>query len=105
MTLSRCHSLRVKGSLSVVSALSLICALAASGASLTYDFNTAPAYILQPGIGTLWDGTSTSHCGSLFWAQTDGAGPWFMGGATNGPVYGVAQDGFLGLTFASWGCD
>ena len=84
------------------SALYLVCG-STWGASVSYDFNTYPTFLLSPGLGTLWDGTCTNRCGSLFWDQSGGAGP--IGGTSNGPVLGVAGDGFLGAAFASWGCD
>jgi hypothetical protein len=79
----------------------LLAAGAAYGASITYDFNTDPTATLNFG-GTLWDGTTTSHTGSSAWIQTGGAGP--VGNTTNGPVKGVAGDGYLQITFATGAC-
>src|SRR5579862_7519495 len=89
--------------LAAIGVLSLRCA-AGLGATVVYDFNTdcgVPCYGNL--CGTLWDGTTTMHAGSLNWQQTRGAG--FVGSTTNGPMSGVSGDGFLQLTFASALCD
>ncbi len=81
--------------------LGLLGAATAQASDHLYNFNTDPTPILNFG-GSLWDGTSISRVGSANWQTTGGAGP--VGGTTNGPVAGVAGDGFLQITFASANC-
>src|SRR6516164_1533508 len=82
-------------------AFGLLAAGAAKAASVTYDFNTDPTAKLDFG-GTLWDGSTATHTGSAAWIQSGGAGP--IGNTTNGPVKGVAGDGYLQITFATGAC-
>lgn len=98
--LGRCGLLTVKALVVVLGLLAVSCANA-SAASVTYDFNTDTG--LPNFCGTLWDGLTVAHTGSVNWKQTGGGGP--VGGSTNGPNYGVPGDGFLQLTFASPTCD
>src|SRR5579872_436851 len=79
----------------------LLAAGAAYAGQKTYDFNTDPTTVLNFG-GTLWDGSTHTGTGSANWQSSGGAGP--IGNTTNGPVKGVAGDGFLQLTFATASC-
>src|SRR5579883_2704594 len=79
----------------------LLAAGAANAGQATYDFNTDPSGKLNFG-GTLWNGTANSQAGSANWQSSGGAGP--IGNTTNGPVKGVAGDGFVQLTFATATC-
>ena len=88
-----------KGLLRVVAA-ALLCTASAQAGSYTNTFSSNPSD-LDFG-GTLWDGVSLSHTGSTGWIPSGGAGP--IGGTTNGPVAGVAGDGFLRMAFATPAC-
>lgn len=76
---------------------------AASPQSSTHmiDFNTDSRSLLNFG-GSLWDGVTTSHTGSAACVKSVGTGP--IGGCTNGPVTGVAGDGYLPRTFVNPHC-
>jgi len=90
----------------LLAAAGLLAILGLTGAqaragTFSTDFSKDPTSVLDYG-GSLWDGSTTAHTGSAAWIQSGGAGP--MGGTTNGPVAGIAGDGYLQLTFASPDC-
>lgn len=92
----------MKRLISVVSVLYLGCRLASGATHVWFmtDFNTDAG--LLNFCGTLWDGSTLAHTGSVAWGMQGGAGTFGL--TTNGPVAGVANDGFLQLTFASFDC-
>jgi hypothetical protein len=83
-------------------AAGLLCAASAQAGSYTNNFNSASSTNGLNFGGSLWDGITTSHTGTAAWIKSGGAGP--IGGTTNGPVTGVAGDGYLQITFANDNC-
>ena len=80
-------------------ALGLLCAASAQAGSTTIDFNSSRITNQLNFGGSLWNGTAITGTGSAQWMPSGGAGP--VGGTTNGPVTGVAGDGYLQITFAN----
>ena len=83
-------------------ALGLLGAVSVQAGTATYNFNSSSVTNQLNFEGSLWNGTSTSGTGSAAWIASGGAGP--IGGTTNGPVTGVAGDGYLQITFANASC-
>ena len=82
--------------------LGLLCAASAQGGSYTNSFNFSSSTNLLDFGGSLWDGVTTAQTGSAAWIPSGGAGP--SGSTANGPVGGVAGDGYLQLTLANASC-